>query len=219
MILFLGAPGTGKGTQSSWLSSELGMPCLSTGEILRTEAKRNTPAGFRLRRTLAEGAMVSDATVCSVVAERLRRDMPENGIILDGFPRNVEQARCLEAMLREIGLSQPTVIHLEVSVDGLLRRLTARRQCAKCGSIYNLVSKPSKRGPRCELDGAALVQRDDDSESVILKRMDDFDRACAPLVEFYADGDYHAIDGDRDPREISEQLLEIVAGERAMAAA
>jgi adenylate kinase len=132
VILFLGAPGSGKGTQSSRLSSRLRLSCLSTGEILRSEAKRNTPAGFRLRRILASGSLVSDETVCSVVETRLRREVRNAGLILDGFPRTVEQAAYLDGLLSGLGIPRPTVLHLHVSRQGLLRRLTARRHCARC---------------------------------------------------------------------------------------
>ena len=155
VILFLGAPGSGKGTQSSRLSSTLGFPCLSTGEMLRSEARRNTPAGFRLRRLLNCGALVSDAMVCSVVRTTLTRDTLHAGIVLDGFPRTVQQAAWLDSLLADFGLPVPTVLHLCVSRTELLRRLTARRYCAVCGATYN-------GGLRCENDGSALVGRDDD---------------------------------------------------------
>jgi adenylate kinase len=221
VLLFLGAPGSGKGTQSSWLSSRLGMPMLSTGEILRSEAKRNTPAGFRLRQVLASGALVDDELVCAVVGSRLRRDAigrnePSRGVILDGFPRTVQQAAFLDSVLADLGFPRPCVIHLEVSSQVLLKRLTARRHCATCGAIYNLVSRPSLHGSRCELDNGALIQRDDDSEGVILRRLADYQKSCQPLVEYYADSDYHRIDGDREPEQIFEQLLEIAVPQQLL---
>jgi adenylate kinase len=210
VILMMGAPGSGKGTQSSWLSKQLGIPCLSTGEILRTEAKRNTPAGFRLRQFLGTGALVEDDMVCAVVGARLRREKPENGLILDGFPRTVHQAVFLDSLLADLGLPRPTVIHLEVSREGLLRRLTGRRQCAVCGAIYNLNSRPSLRGSRCENDGGALVQRDDDTEVVILHRLQDFANYSAPLLNYYQGAPYHRIEADRDRDAIAEDLVAIV---------
>jgi adenylate kinase len=210
VILFLGAPGSGKGTQSSRLSSRLRLSCLSTGEILRSEAKRNTPAGFRLRRVLASGSLVSDETVCSVVESRLRREVLDAGLILDGFPRTVEQAAYLDSLLSRLGLPRPMVVHLHVSQQGLLRRLTARRHCASCGAIYNLISRPSLGGLRCESDGGALVERDDDAEGVVLRRLAEFDHMSAPLIEYYSGPDYHRMDGDRDPDSIARDLLEIV---------
>ena len=209
----MGAPGSGKGTQSSWLSKQLGIPCLSTGEILRTEAKRNTPAGFRLRQFMATGALVDDEMVCAVVGARLQRETTENGLILDGFPRTVHQAAFLDGLLADLGLPRPTVIDLDVSEEGLLRRLTGRRQCAVCGAIYNLNSRPSLRGSRCENDGGALVQRDDDTEGVILHRLQEFVNNSAPLVDYYKGPDYHRIEADRDRDAVTEDLLSILVGQ------
>jgi len=211
VILMMGAPGSGKGTQSSWLSKQLGIPCLSTGEMLRAEAKRNTPAGFRLRQFLGTGALAGDDMVCAVVGARLRRARPENGLILDGFPRTVKQAAFLDSLLADLGLPRPTVLHLDVSKEGLLHRLTGRRQCAVCAAIYNLRSRPSLRGSRCEIDGGALTQRDDDTEGVILHRLKDFENYSAPLVDYYRGSDYRLISGDRDQDAIAEDILSLLA--------
>jgi adenylate kinase len=209
VILFLGAPGSGKGTQSARLSAELGLASLSTGEILRAEAKRDTRAGLRLRELLASGSLVSDRTVCAVVRSRLTREALGRGLILDGFPRTVQQARWLDDLLADFGLPTPTVLYLYVTRRELLRRLTARRQCAVCGAIYNLISRPSMDGARCETDGGALVARDDDAEEVILHRLAEFDRMSSPLIEYYRRLDYHAIDGEKNPQVIAAELLAI----------
>ena len=116
----------------------------------------------------------------------------------------------------------PVVLHLDVSRERLVGRLTSRRQCAMCGRIFNLMSRPSSRGELCEIDGGVLVQREDDSEAVIVRRLREFDRACAPLVDFYRGGDYHRIDGDRETEVVSAELLGIVGlasyqGRRPMA--
>ncbi|HWF11322.1 MAG TPA: nucleoside monophosphate kinase [Bryobacteraceae bacterium] len=210
VILFLGSPGSGKGTQSSLLAAKMGIPALSTGEMLRAEAQRKTAAGKKLRRILASGALVADDLVCEAVASRLRREMPRGGLILDGFPRTLAQAECLDDILRGMNLPGPTVLHLHVSRERIVARLAARRQCSSCGAVFNLVSRPSRRGAICENDGGALVEREDDSEAVILKRLTAFDLACAPLVEYYRADDYHWIDGDRSTAAVAAQLLSIV---------
>ena len=153
VILLMGAPGSGKGTQSARLTSLLGIPSLSTGEILRAEAKKNTPEGRNLRQIMASGALVDDETVCTAIASRLRQELRSSGLILDGFPRTVEQARFLDSVLASMNLPGPTVLQIEVSPESLLKRLTARRQCAICGHIYNLHSCPSTAGAVCEADG------------------------------------------------------------------
>ncbi|MDP9054854.1 MAG: nucleoside monophosphate kinase [Acidobacteriota bacterium] len=219
VVLFLGAPGSGKGTQSAWLSQQLGMPSLSTGDMLRAEAKRNTKAGVKLRTVLASGALADDKLVCAAVRARLHNDLPKRGIILDGFPRTVAQAKCLDEILCGMGMPGPLVLHLDVSRDNLLSRLTARRHCESCGTIYNLLSRPSARGAYCETDGAELQQREDDSEAVIRRRLTAFDLSSAPLIEYYSHTDYHRIDGNREPEPISRELMEIAGQERTRAAA
>jgi adenylate kinase len=219
VILFLGAPGSGKGTQSSWLSGQLGIPSLSTGDMLRAESKRNTPAGMKLREVLASGSLVDDEVVCAAVSSRLKRALPAQGIILDGFPRTRKQAECLNQILSTMGMPGPVVLHLDVSRERLLGRLTARRQCSTCGTIFNLLSRPSLRGTHCENDGGVLLQREDDTESVIVRRLIEFDLSCAPLVDFYKAADYHRVDGDRDPEAVSAELLAIAGRVSACAAA
>ena len=219
VILFLGAPGSGKGTQSAWLSQQLGIPALSTGDMLRAEAKRNTRAGRKLREVMASGALVEDYLVCAAVKSRLDCELRQRSIILDGFPRTLAQAEFLDEVLGEIGVPRPLVLHLDVSRELLMGRMTARRHCGQCGTIYNLISRPSALGERCEKDGARLQQRKDDTEAVIRRRFVEFDLSCAPLVEHYSKGDYYRIDGDCEPDEISSELLRILGCEQALAAA
>jgi adenylate kinase len=219
VILFLGAPGSGKGTQSAWLSERLGIPSLSTGDMLRAEAKRKTRAGSKLRAVMASGLLVDDQLVCEAVKARLQRDLRGGPMILDGFPRTLVQAECLDRTLAEMRMPSPVVLHLDVAREKLVGRITSRRHCGKCGAIYNLLSRPSAQGTRCENDGTELQQREDDSEAVIRRRLMEFDLSCAPLVEHYSHGDYHRIDGDREPLEISAELLRIVAYDRVRAAA
>jgi adenylate kinase len=219
VILFLGAPGSGKGTQSAWLSAQLGMMALSTGEMLRSEAKQNTPAGLRLREILASGSLVNDAIVCDAVRSRLLRERRGAGMILDGFPRTLKQAQCLDEMLSGLGMPGPLALHLDVSTARLIERLTARRQCAECGAIFNLMSRPSAAGTRCENDGGELLQRDDDSQAVILRRLTEFETSCGPVINHYRKGDYHRIDGDRDAGLVSAELVRIASLKQSRAAA
>lgn len=195
------------------------MPSLSTGDMLRAAAKQDTPAGLRLREILASGSLVSDAIVCEAVGSRLKRELRQQGLILDGFPRTLKQAECLDQILAGMKMPGPLVLHLDVSREHLLERLTARRHCAVCGAIFNILSRPSLAGTRCENDGGELLQRDDDSEGVILRRLAEFEAACAPLVEYYRRADYHRIDGDRDPDLVSADLLRIVSPKQSRAAA
>jgi adenylate kinase len=211
IILMLGAPGSGKGTQSSILVSRLGMISVSTGAILREEAKRNTPSGFRLRQLMASGALVSDKVVCDAVGSRIRNARPGECLILDGFPRTVAQAKNLDHLLQSLGMPAPLVLHFDVPDAVLTRRLASRRQCATCGAVYNLASNPSAKGSRCQIDGGALVERDDDSEGVIARRLADYRDQTVPVIEYYRGSDYRRVDGNRDAAEIANELLDIVS--------
>ena len=219
VIIFLGAPGSGKGTQSARLSTHLGIPCLSTGEALRSEAKRDSLSGLRLRRVLASGSLVSDEVVCEVVGARVRRDARESGMILDGFPRTLNQAGYLDALLVDLGLPCPVVVHLHVATNRLLQRLTGRRHCAVCGAVYNLNSRPSLRGPRCENDGGLLIERDDDREEVVFRRLEEFEATVAPLLDYYRSGDFHRVDGDRDLDVVAADLTGIAVSQEIAVAA
>jgi adenylate kinase len=222
VVIFVGAPGSGKGTQSAWLSGQLGMGTLSTGDALRSEAKRRSPAGIALRRTLAAGVLVADSVVCEVVGTRLMREARTPGfpgLILDGFPRTVAQARYLDSILADLGMPGPAVIHLRVAKPKLLKRLTGRRHCAVCGAVYNLNSRPSLRGPRCEGDGGLLIERDDDREEVVLRRLDEFEAVSRPVIDYYRGGDFHELDGDRAFDSVSSDLMRILGAPAVMAAA
>jgi adenylate kinase len=227
--MFLGAPGSGKGTQSQLLASRLGLDCISTGAMLRDAAKRNTPAGFRLRQTLATGALVDDETVSEIVASRILEfhsrsqfhpDGSSQGLILDGFPRTVRQAQKLDQLLDRLGIPGPIVLHLDVPQDVLLYRLARRRQCAKCGAVYNLASGPAfaevkAGGSRCHLDGGALVERDDDSDGVVARRLAAYESETLPLVEYYRERNdlsaiYRRIDGSLGAAEIGKAVCEMV---------
>jgi adenylate kinase len=189
------------------LVSKFGMAAISTGAVLREEAKRNTSAGFRLRRTMNAGELVDDATVCDAVASRIRlagsSARPGDGLILDGFPRTVGQAKALDSLLESLGMPAPLVVHLDVPNDVLLRRLARRRQCAKCGAIYN-------GGSRCRMDGGLLVDRDDDNEGAVARRLAEYEAETLPVVDYYRGRDYRRIDGNRSAAEIAKDVCDIL---------
>ena len=209
VILLMGAPGSGKGTQSSILESQFGFTCISTGAMLREEARQDTPAGFRLRQILASGELVDDDRVCFAVASQIKNLMAQSdgakaNLIIDGFPRTVEQAKCLDRLLEEMGLPGPLVLHLDVPHDVLLRRVARRRQCAICGAV-------SAVGGRCRVDGGALVERDDDSEGVVERRLAAYATSTLPVLDYYRKRDsYRRLDGNRSAGEIAKDVSNIV---------
>src|SRR3569623_247341 len=211
IILFMGAPGCGKGTQSSLLADAAGIPSISTGEILREASRQPTPEGMRLRQIMASGGLVDDVTVCDAVVSRLRAmERASGSLILDGFPRTVAQAKRLSRVLDALGFDPPLVLHLDVPNEILVQRLSRRRQCALCGAIYSVASGSL---PRCEADGGALIERADDNEEVILKRLAAYEAATLPVLDYYRhrpDGDYRRIDGCLSTAEIANGVRGIV---------
>lgn len=211
VILFMGAPGCGKGTQSSLLASETGISSISTGEILRTAARESNPQGLRLRQIMASGGLVDDATVCDAVISRIRTmERGSGSLILDGFPRTVAQAKRLGRVLEALGIDPPLVLHLDVSNDILVQRLSRRRQCALCGATYSLASGSLMR---CEADGGALIERTDDNEEVVRKRLAAYEAETLPVLDYYRrrrNANYRRIDGCLTAAEIASGVREIV---------
>src|SRR5262245_57164632 len=186
-IIFLGAPGAGKGTQAKLIAARYGIPQISTGDILRDNVARSTELGKKADPIMKSGALVPDDLVLAMVADRLGRVDCDRGFILDGFPRTVPQAEWLDKYLasrrcggRAVG---PVVVEVEVSYNQLLQRLTGRRSCPVDGKIYNIYFQPPQKEGVCDSCGARLVQRKDDREEVISKRLKEYEGQTLPLVD------------------------------------
>jgi adenylate kinase len=184
-VIFLGAPGAGKGTQARRLAAESGVPQVATGDMLREAVAEGTPLGREAKRYMDQGALVPDEVVIGLVDERLSRADARSGYVLDGFPRTVAQAEALDALLRRRGQGLDRVVFFDVSRDELLRRLTGRRICRQCGSTFHLVSAPPKAPGRCDQCGGELYQREDDAESTVGRRLDVYHTQTAPLLDYY----------------------------------
>jgi adenylate kinase len=199
VIVLLGPPGSGKGTQSTVLQRELHIPAISTGGVLRAEIAAGTSLGQVVKETIAGGNLVSDDLINKVAAAQLHQPQFGNGFVLDGYPRTVNQARFLDQLLADMGLPEPIALHLDATTETILQRLTARRQCPGCHRIYNLVLRPSKDGVTCDFDHVTLVTRDDDRESVILERLKAYRDQSQPVIDVYKNRRYIKIDGNLDP--------------------
>jgi adenylate kinase len=210
IVLLFGAPGSGKGTQSRFISERRKIPTISTGEMLREECRNETALGITAKSILAGGGLVDDDLVNVMVVHRITQRDCRKGFILDGYPRTVPQAVFLSRFLEETELPQPTVIHLDVPVSVLVTRLSSRRHCSHCGRIYNLLFQPPARPGVCDADGEPLTHRDDDREDVVRQRMEAYHRLCAPLIEYYSGSNYRRVDGQCSPEEISEQIKGII---------
>ncbi len=197
-ILLLGAPGVGKGTQAKELVKLWSIPQISTGDLLRGHVARGTALGKAAKELIEHGNLVPDSIVNEMVAERLKEPDTVRGYILDGFPRTLPQAHWLDGRLAAQQDGLPVVaVSLHVDYNQLLRRITGRRNCPACQRIYNIYSNPPRREGLCDVEGAALVQRADDTEGVFAERMRAYAAQTAPVVEHYrANGRFAEVDGD-----------------------
>jgi adenylate kinase len=200
-IVLLGAPGSGKGTQSQLLVKAFGVPQISTGDLLREAVAKGTDLGLRAKSAMDSGKLVDDATVLGMIRERIGRPDAAKGFILDGFPRNIAQTEALEKLLKDLGTPLESVVLLNVDLGILFKRLTGRRICQDCGRVFNVyISAPgaaahSKEGG----DTHRLIQRPDDKEEVIGKRLEVYEAQTKPLIKYYeAAGLLRIVDADAD---------------------
>lgn len=184
-IVLLGAPGSGKGTQAKKLVADYGYPQVSTGDLLRDAVARGTAHGLQAKAAMDAGRLVSDDIVLGILKERIAQPDAAKGFILDGYPRNLAQAEALEGVLAELGQPLDAAVLMDLDHEILLKRLTGRRSCTGCGRVYNIYFLPPPADGRCEACGGELVQRADDREETIGRRLEVYRAETAPLVEHY----------------------------------
>jgi adenylate kinase len=185
LIILLGAPGAGKGTHAKRLSSVLGIPHISTGDIFREEMEKNSDLGCEVRRYVESGELVPDEVVNMIVKRRLSQDDCKKGFILDGYPRTLPQAMALEEIVKELSLPLKKVINLIVSEEEIIRRLSGRRICRNCGAIFHIINMPPQKEGICDYCGGELYQRDDDTPEAIRHRLAVYHKQTEPLIRFY----------------------------------
>jgi len=184
-LVFLGPPGAGKGTQARELARELNVPQVATGDMLREAVANGTPLGREAKAYMDRGALVPDDVIVRLIAERLAQPDAKPGFILDGFPRTIPQADALERLLGDLGVSLDRVVYFDVSDAELVRRLTGRRSCPKCQSTFHVTSNPPKHENVCDRCGSTLVQREDDREATVRKRLQVYAEQTSPLLDRY----------------------------------
>lgn len=180
-IIFLGAPGAGKGTQADIVAARLGIPTISTGAIIRAALKAGTEMGLKAKKFIEQGALVPDEVVIGIIRERLAQSDCDGGYILDGFPRTVPQAEALDKM----GISLDAVVSIEVPDGEIVERMSGRRVCPACGASYHIVNLPAKDGVHCDKCGTELATRPDDKPEVVLSRLEVYHKTTEPLKAFY----------------------------------
>ena len=197
ILLLFGPPGCGKGTQAVYLAERFQIPAISTGEMFRAECKAGTELGKAACAILARGGLVGDELVNGIVANRIAQPDCKDGFLLDGYPRTVPQAIWFSALVRERGLPEPVVIHLDVPDEALVTRLTARRQCPQCLHIYNAILQPPRNPGACDNDGTALITREDDREEVVRRRLRAYDELTGPILKWFGPSVVRSVDGTR----------------------
>jgi adenylate kinase len=210
-VVFLGPPGSGKGTQAKELARKFSAPHLSTGDMLREHVAQGTSLGQRAQPIMARGELVPDSIVLRMVAERIERPDCSHGFVFDGFPRTVTQAQWLGELLKQHGFKPPLVVHMVIDPAMLLRRITGRRTCKVGGEIYNVFERPAKVEGRCDNDGGELEQRPDDREEIVGPRLAAYEKQTAPLAAYYRRlGRLRDIDASKSVEEVSKSILDFV---------
>jgi len=222
-IILLGAPGSGKGTQAQRLAERRGIPQISTGDLLRAAVARGSELGRAARTAMDAGRLVDDSLVLGLIRERLGEGDARGGFILDGFPRNLSQARSLDALLAELRQPLDAVVQLEVASAELVRRISGRRSCADCGRVFNLLTAPPPSGAAavCPKTGAPhrLFQRPDDNEATVSERLRVYEEQTRPLIDFYrARGILRSIDAQGELDAVTQRLAAALAAQAPPAA-
>ena len=210
-IVFLGAPGAGKGTQARLLAEKFGIPQISTGDILRASVKAGTPLGLEAKRYMDAGNLVPDETMCGLIKDRLAEPDAQAGFLLDGFPRTEAQADSLDATLAEIGKPLQLAIDLVVPENELIARLTGRRVCRECGASFHVMFNPPAKEGACDMCGGELYQRVDDAADTVKNRLEVYTRQTAPITAHYGKaGIPKTVDGNRPMDEVQRELVTLV---------
>ena len=210
-IVLLGCPGAGKGTQAKSICESQKLTHISTGDLFRAEMAKGSPVGTKVADYVKRGTLVPDALVVEMVAAKL--DSIPGGWLLDGFPRTLEQAQALDKYLRSAGARIDVVLYLALTEKDVVARLSSRRTCSKCGESFNVISKKPKADGVCDSCGGKLIQREDDTEATVRKRLMVFNDLTQPLVAYYRSGSaFHEVDGAAAPAQVTASIDRVLAG-------
>lgn len=211
IITLIGMPGAGKGTQAKILTQKYGLEHLSIGDILRSSSKNNEPLGIKAKAFMDKGNLVPDDVIIGLVDEKLNKQKFTNGLLLDGYPRNLAQAKSLDKTLAKLSLKLTAAIYLKVSKDVMISRLAGRRVSEKTGREYHIVFKPPKKEGFCDIDNSRLIQRADDKPDKILNRMEVFNKSTTPIISYYKElAILKEVDADDVPAKVAEKIFSYI---------
>ena len=211
-LILLGPPGAGKGTQAERLEEDFHLPYIATGNMLRTAVENGTDLGRKAKEYMDRGDLVPDEIVIGMILECVADESCSDGFLLDGFPRNLEQATALDDALAKVDRKLNAALLIDVPDDNVMSRLSGRRTCKKEGHVYHVETNPPKHEGVCDIDGSKLIQRDDDRPETVEKRLDVYHRQTEPIVEHYREqGLLRSFDGTRPPTEVHDHLRATIA--------
>jgi adenylate kinase len=211
-LILLGPPGAGKGTQAERLTDDFRLPHIATGDILRAAVAAGTALGETAKGYMDAGELVPDEVIIGVILERMLDDDARDGFLLDGFPRTIEQADALAGELEKLDRRLTAALVIEVPDDEAVRRISGRRVSRKTGRVYHVEFDPPKHEGRCDIDGSELIQRDDDEEATVRRRLEVYRRQTAPLIDYYEErGLLRRLDGTRSPAEVHDHIRATLA--------
>ncbi|RLG48665.1 MAG: adenylate kinase [Thermoproteota archaeon] len=210
-IVMLGPPGSGKGTHAKIIAEDLSIPVVASGEIFREMIRKDGPLAEQIKGYVLRGELVPDEIAIRIIMDRLEKHDCKRGFVLDGFPRNLRQAEALTRWLKQKGLSIDLAIYLKVNREELIRRLSSRRICEKCGAIYHLIFNPPKHDEICDICGGRLYQREDDKEEVVERRLEIYERESHSLIEYYSKkGVLREVDGTGTIEDVQNRIKAIL---------
>jgi adenylate kinase len=211
-LILLGPPGAGKGTQAERLREDFQVPFISTGEMLRSNVQNGTDLGGEAQTYMSAGELVPDEVMVAMVGERIAHKDAQDGFILDGFPRTLEQAKALDKQLRELHRRVTAALLIDVPDEDVVRRLSGRRVCVKGGHNYHIEFDPPKHEGVCDQDGSRLIQREDDEPDVVRNRLRVYHEKTEPLVSYYDEqGVMRRVDGTREPTQVHDHIRAVIA--------
>lgn len=210
-IIMLGAPGAGKGTQAKKIADKYQIPHISTGDIFRANIKNGTELGMKAKTYMDQGLLVPDELVVDLVVDRLAQEDCANGCVLDGFPRTIPQAECLDAALAEKGDAIDYAVDVDVPDENIINRMSGRRACVACGATYHIVHIPTKVEGVCDRCGESLILRDDDKPETVKKRLDVYHAQTQPLIDYYTSKNVlKSVDGTVDMEDVFQAIVNIL---------